>query len=106
MYWKRARRTELGILDFRFFAITRKPREAGTAHGLTQTQHQVQGGLLLDVVVSQSAAILQLLASEDQTLLVRRDALFVLQTVTNIVSSRAHAIAEKPKPRNTPGSSA
>jgi hypothetical protein len=34
----------------------------------------VQRGLLLDVVVSQGAAILQLLASEDQTLLVRGDA--------------------------------
>eukprot|EP00195_Chlamydomonas_chlamydogama_P012067 CAMPEP_0202894468 /NCGR_PEP_ID=MMETSP1392-20130828/3875_1 /ASSEMBLY_ACC=CAM_ASM_000868 /TAXON_ID=225041 /ORGANISM="Chlamydomonas chlamydogama, Strain SAG 11-48b" /LENGTH=112 /DNA_ID=CAMNT_0049579189 /DNA_START=152 /DNA_END=487 /DNA_ORIENTATION=- len=30
-----------------------------------QTQHQVEGGLLLDVVVSQGAAILQLLASEN-----------------------------------------
>src|SRR3954462_8301547 len=53
------------------------------AAATTQTQHQVQGGLLLDVVVSQSAAILQLLASEDQTLLVRRDALLVLHSVTD-----------------------
>ena len=34
----------------------------------TQTQHQVQSGLLLDVVVRQRPAILQLLAGEDQTL--------------------------------------
>jgi hypothetical protein len=34
----------------------------------------VECGLLLDVVVGQGAAILQLLASEDQTLLVRGDA--------------------------------
>ena len=40
----------------------------------TQTQHQVQSRLLLDVVVSQGAAILQLLASKNQPLLVRRDA--------------------------------
>ena len=40
----------------------------------TQTQDQVEGGLLLDVVVSQGAAILQLLASKDQALLVRGDA--------------------------------
>merc|ERR1712226_234594 len=32
----------------------------------TQAQHQVQGGLLLDVVVRQRATILQLLASEDR----------------------------------------
>jgi len=39
-----------------------------------QTQNQVKGGLLLDVVVAQGAAILQLLASKDETLLVRGDA--------------------------------
>ena len=44
----------------------------------TQTEHQVKGRLLLDVVVAQSAAILQLLASKDETLLIWRDALFVL----------------------------
>jgi len=38
----------------------------------------VKGGLLLDVVVLQRAAILQLLAREDEALLVRRDALLVL----------------------------
>ena len=42
-------------------------------HATTQTQHQVEGGLLLDVVVCQSSAILKLLASKDQTLLVRRN---------------------------------
>jgi len=34
----------------------------------------VERGLLLDVVVGECAAILELLASEDQALLVRRDA--------------------------------
>ena len=47
-------------------------------HSTTKAQHQVQCGLLLDVVVGQSAAVLELLASEDQSLLVRRDALLVL----------------------------
>ena len=40
----------------------------------------MEGGLLLDVVVRESAAVLELLASEDQTLLVRRDPLLVLAT--------------------------
>ena len=40
----------------------------------TQPQHQMEGRLLLDVVVSQGAPIFQLLASKDQPLLVRRDA--------------------------------
>jgi len=40
---------------------------------------------LLNVVVRKSAAILQLLASEDQALLVRRDALLVLDLGLDIV---------------------
>jgi hypothetical protein len=43
-------------------------------HAAAQAQHQVQRRLLLDVVVGQRAAVLQLLAGEDQALLVRRDA--------------------------------
>ena len=43
-----------------------------------ESQHQVERRLLLDVVVRESAAVLELLASEDQALLVRRDALLVL----------------------------
>jgi hypothetical protein len=39
----------------------------------TQTEHQVQGRLLLDVIVAQGAAILELLACKDKTLLVRGD---------------------------------
>merc|ERR1711970_526151 len=36
----------------------------------TESQHQVQGRLLLDVVVGQGASILKLLTSEDQPLLI------------------------------------
>lgn len=43
-----------------------------------QPQHKVKRGLLLDVVVRQGAPVLQLLASKNQTLLVRRNALLVL----------------------------
>jgi len=46
----------------------------------------VEGGLLLDVVVCQSAAILQLLASKDQTLLVWGDALLILDLRLHIVN--------------------
>lgn len=37
----------------------------------------MQSGLLLDVVVGERTAVLELLASEDETLLVRRNALLV-----------------------------
>ena len=51
-----------------------------------QAQHQVQGGLLLNVVVRQRATILQLLAGEDQTLLLRRNALLVLDLGLHILN--------------------
>jgi hypothetical protein len=46
----------------------------------------VKGGFLLDVVVGQSAAILKLLSSKDQTLLVRRNSLLVLDLGLDIVN--------------------
>ena len=53
----------------------------------TQTEYQVRGGLLLDVVVGKGAAVLQLLASENQTLLIRRDTLLVLDLGLDVVES-------------------
>lgn len=50
----------------------------------TQAEHEVKGGLLLDVVVRKSTAVLELLASEDQTLLVRGDALLVCGIVRSM----------------------
>ena len=50
-----------------------------------QPQHQMQGRLLLDVVVSQGASILELLSGEDETLLIRRDAFFILDLGLDIL---------------------
>ena len=50
-----------------------------------QTKHQVQSGLLLDVVVGQSAAVLQLLAGEDQTLLIWGNSLLVLNLSLDVL---------------------
>ena len=47
-------------------------------HASAQSEDQVEGGLLLDVVVGEGSAVFQLLAGEDQSLLVRGDALLVL----------------------------
>jgi len=52
----------------------------------TETENQVEGGLLLDVVVGESAAILELLSCEDQTLLIRGNALLVLNLALDIVN--------------------
>jgi len=50
-----------------------------------QPKHQVESGLLLDVVVSERAAILELFSSENETLLVWWDALLVLNLGLDIV---------------------
>jgi len=55
-------------------------------HGTTtQSQHQVQRRLLLDVVVRQSTSILQLLSRKDQSLLLRWDTLLVLDLGLDIL---------------------
>jgi hypothetical protein len=43
----------------------------------TEAEHEVKGGLLLDVVVRKSATVLELLAGEDQALLVWGNSLLV-----------------------------
>jgi hypothetical protein len=58
-------------------------------HATTKTENQVQSRFLLNVIVGESAAILELLASENQALLVRRDALLILNLRLDIVNSVA-----------------
>merc|ERR1719453_2974615 len=54
-----------------------------------QTEHEVQSGLLLDVVVGESAAVLELLARKDQALLVWGDALLVLDLGLHVLDGVA-----------------
>ena len=49
----------------------------------------MESGFLLDVVVGEGTAVLQLLASEDQTLLVGGDALLILDLALNVVDGIA-----------------
>ena len=56
-------------------------------HTTTKAEDQVKGGLLLDVVVGEGAAVLELLSSEDETLLVRGDAFLVLDLLLNGLDS-------------------
>ena len=62
-----------------------KHLERGLDDTATETEDQVQGALLLDVVVGEGSAVLELLAGEDQSLLIRRDALLVLDLGLDIV---------------------
>ena len=54
-------------------------------HTTSKTEHQVESGLLLDVIIRESAAVLELLASENQALLIRGNSLLVLDLGLDIV---------------------
>merc|ERR1712203_173687 len=58
-------------------------------HSSTESKDQMESGLFLDVVVGESSAILQLLASEDQTLLVWGDSLLVLDLSLDVLNGIA-----------------
>ena len=55
-------------------------------HATPEPEHQMECGLLLDIVISKRPAILELFASKDETLLVWRDALLVLDLCLDIVN--------------------
>merc|ERR1712200_122093 len=58
-------------------------------HTSSQPQDQMESRLFLDIVVGQRPAILELLASEDQPLLVRRDSLLVLDLGLDVLDAIA-----------------
>jgi hypothetical protein len=80
------RRNSFLVLDFRLHVVNRIRRfyfegdrfaSEGfheNLHSTPETEDEVESRLLLDVVIRKGTTILQLLASEDQTLLIRRDA--------------------------------
>ena len=54
-------------------------------HATTEAEDEMEGRLLLNVVVRESAAILELLAGEDEALLIGRDAFLVLDLSLHVV---------------------
>jgi len=86
------------ILDFRLDVVNgirrldfQRDRLAGEGldedlHTTTETEDEVESALLLDVVIGEGAAILELLSGENQTLLVRRDTLLVLDLRFDVVN--------------------
>lgn len=58
-------------------------------HPATKTKDQVKGRLFLDVIIRESAAVFQLLASEDEALLIRRNSFLVLNLGLDVVDSIA-----------------
>merc|ERR1711998_413739 len=54
-------------------------------HTTAETEDEMESGLLLDVVIGKSAAVLELLSSKDESLLIGRDALLVLNLGLDII---------------------
>lgn len=55
-------------------------------HTTTETKHQVESRLLLNVVIRKGTTVLKLLSGEDQTLLIRGDSLLILNLTLDIVN--------------------
>ena len=64
-------------------------------HAATETQDQMECRLLLNIVVRKGLTILELLAREDQALLIRRDALLVLNLLLHILNAVARLNIER-----------
>ena len=64
-------------LDIKGDRLTREGLDEDL-HSAAKAEDKVKSALLLDVVVRESAAVLELLAGENQTLLIRRNSLLVL----------------------------
>jgi len=55
-------------------------------HSTSESEHKVESGLLLDVVVRQGSAVFQLLSSEDQSLLIGWDTFLILDLGLHILN--------------------
>ncbi len=58
-------------------------------HASTETKDQVKGGLLLNIVIRESATVFELLASKDQALLIWRNSFLVLNLRLDVVDGIA-----------------
>jgi hypothetical protein len=54
-------------------------------HTATKTENEMKSRFLLDVVIGESASVLELLASENQALLVRGNSFLVLNLALDVV---------------------
>ena len=72
--WKRSR------------SVLTRQRLDENLHATAKAKNQVKGGLFLDVVVGKRASIFELLASEDQALLIWRNTFLVLNFGLDVVN--------------------
>merc|ERR1719401_186757 len=65
--------------------LTSQHLESRLDDSTSQSENQVKGGLLLDVVVGKRASILELLSREDQSLLIRGNSLLILDLGLDVI---------------------
>ena len=53
----------------------------------SESQDEMEGGLLLDIVVYEGSALLQLLSGKDKSLLIRGDALLILNPGLDVLNA-------------------
>ena len=73
---------DLGGLVLHLTGTSQRTMDLATT---TQTEHEVERGLLLNVVIRKSATVLELLSSENQTLLIWGNSLLVLNLSLHVL---------------------
>jgi len=73
-------------LDIESDGLSGESLDEDLHHTTSKSEHQVEGGFLLDIVVGESSAIFQLLSSEDQSLLIGWDSFLVLDLSLDILN--------------------
>ncbi len=75
----------VGWLDLKGDGLTSEGLDEDL-HTSSESKDEMEGGFLLDVVVGEGSAILELLSSEDESLLIWRDSLLVLDLGLDILN--------------------
>jgi hypothetical protein len=71
----------------KLYTLRGSNQSGAESEATTESEHEMEGGLLLNVVVRESSAVLELLTGEDKSLLIRGDALLVLDLGLDILNS-------------------
>jgi len=76
----------VGWLDIKGDGLTSESLDEDL-HSTSESEDEMESGLLLDVVVGKGSAILELLTSEDESLLIWRNTFLVLDLGLNVFNS-------------------
>merc|ERR1711943_2059 len=75
----------VGLLDIEGDSLTSEGLDEDL-HTTSESEDEMEGGLLLDVVIGEGSAVLELLSSEDESLLIWRNTFFVLDLGLDVLN--------------------